>query len=305
MAGIGEGFALLSAFGFAAASTTVAKSAGKGPRGDNGAFLSVIMSTASAFAIWLLLRDPAGPLLPAQNALPGIAWFALSGILTIMLGRALLFKSIEYLGAIRASAIKRLNPFFSVLLAAFVLGESISLLAGAGTALIVISLLVLIRRSMAQAQVKTAGRAGATPMAYLFGPLSALAYSFGYVARKFGLFYVPDSNFGTFVGAAAALLSYALGALIWDKYRRDFTGVFRNVTRWQFLAAAFISVGQLSQFAALYYIDLSRAVMIGSLEIFIAMFLAVYVMRTERRPEPIILIAAVMATFGALLVGLG
>jgi drug/metabolite transporter (DMT)-like permease len=304
MAGIGEGFALLSAFGFAAASTTVAKSAGKGPKGDNGAFLSVIMSAGSAFVIWLMFRDP-GPLLPAQNALPGMAWFALSGILTIMLGRALLFKSIEYLGAIRASAIKRLNPFFSVLLAALILGESISLLAAAGTALIVISLLVLIRRSMAQAKGKTASGAIATPIAYVFGPLSALAYSCGYIARKFGLAHVPDSNFGTFVGAAAALLAYAVGALIWDKYRRDLTGVFKNVTWWQFLAAAFISIGQLSQFAALYYIDLSRAVMIGSLEIFISMFLAVYVLRTERRPEAMILIAAVIATFGAVLVSIG
>ena len=53
-----------------------------------------------------------------------------------MLGRLSLFKSIEFAGVVRASTIRRLMPFLSLILAWILLGEVISGLAGVGMGLI-------------------------------------------------------------------------------------------------------------------------------------------------------------------------
>jgi drug/metabolite transporter (DMT)-like permease len=65
------------------------------------------------------------------------------------------------------------------------------------------------------------------------------------------------------------------------------------------------SAGQLSQFAAIQHIEVSRAVMIASAEIFLSMFLAVYVLKTEKRPDAATLLAAAMAMLGVVLVAAG
>jgi len=90
-----------------------------------------------------------------------------------------------------------------------------------------------------------------------------------------------------------------------DRYRGAFMGVFRNATRWQFTAGIFASAGQLAQFAAIQHIEVSRAVMIASSEIFLSMFLAVYVLKTEKRPDALTLLAAALAMLGVILVAAG
>jgi drug/metabolite transporter (DMT)-like permease len=306
----GELYALMAAVFFAVAGVTVAKGSGQGA-GDNGALLSIVMTVIAAALVWLptasMARIPAAP----EAAMAGVAWFALSGLLAVFLGRTLLFQSIAYLGAIRASTLFRLNPVFSVLLAALILGETIGGVAGAGMLLILVSFALLLRRSLASflpGRVRQPGGADgepASPWHYAYGPASALSYSLSNVVRKHALNIIPDSNLATFVSALAGLVSFALAALFVERYRAAFRGLIRNATRWQVAAGVFSSAGQLSQFAAIQHIEVSRAVMISSTEIFFSMFLAVYVLKTEPRPEPLTLLAAVMAMLGVVLVAAG
>jgi drug/metabolite transporter (DMT)-like permease len=303
MAGIGEALALVSGFSFAAGSVAVAKGS-RTTGGDNGALLSVIVTALAAAGVWIVLaQDPLEPF-GRRGFLLGAGWFALSGVLTIVLGRALLYRSIGHLGAVRASAIKRLNPFFSVFLAALLLGEAITPLEMAGIALIGASFVVLIRESL-DGRAKAVSRVSHPGLlTYSYGPASALCYALGYIARKSGLDFVPDSNFGTLVGALAGLFSYFLAAALWSTSRETLAGVFADATRWQFVAAIFVSVGQLAQFAAIRYIEISRVVMISSLEIFFAMLLSVYVLRTETRPSLTTILAAITAVAGAMTIAL-
>jgi drug/metabolite transporter (DMT)-like permease len=111
MAGWGEALALLGAVAFAGSGAVVAKGATQKGSGDNGALLSVIITAVAAGGIWLATPAMAIPVLQSECLL-GSAWFALSGFVTIFLGRSLLYQSIGYLGATRASAVRRLNPFF-------------------------------------------------------------------------------------------------------------------------------------------------------------------------------------------------
>jgi drug/metabolite transporter (DMT)-like permease len=304
--GVGEGLALLSGFSYAAASVAIAKSA-QGKGGDNGALLSIFVTVLMSFVVWVASQAISG----AANqyySLRGIGWFAFSGLLTIVIGRALFFESIARLGAIRASAVNRLNPFFSVLLAATVLGERLAPASLVGMAIIAASFILLVHGMLSMRQTGgAAGPSGETISisAYVFGPASARAYALGYITRKIGLDYVPDSSFGTLVGAAVGLATYLTTALFVDRYRDAVHKILSDTTRWHVMAAVLISVGQLAQFGAIKYIEVSRVVMITSTEVFISMFLSVYIFRTEARPDIRTIFAAALASIGVVLITIG
>jgi drug/metabolite transporter (DMT)-like permease len=300
----GEALALLAAVLFAASGTAVAKGVSeRGGRGDNGALLSILITVVMAAALWAVTLG-SGPLAASRAALAaGVWWFAVSGLLAVFLGRTLLYQSIAYVGAIRASMLMRLHPFFSVLLAAVILGETISGTAGFGMLLILLSFALLLRRAFA------AGERGqetdASPADYAYGPASAVSYALGSITRKHALGLVPDSSFGTLVSALAGLASVAAAALFMKRYRDAFSGLFRNASGWQWAAGIFSSGGQLSNFAAIQHIEVSRAVMITSAEIFLSLIFAVYVLRTEKRPDGRTLLAGAVAMTGVALVAVG
>jgi drug/metabolite transporter (DMT)-like permease len=144
--------------------------------------------------------------LPALHAIT-VLWFAGAGNLTIFIGWVFLYASVQHLGAVRASAVKRLNPLFSVMLGVLLLGESFDVAILIGMLLIGSSFAVLIRQSLKARGAEQEGGAGqaADPswgvtlanLGFFYGPVSALAYAFGCVARKQGLILMPDPTFGT------------------------------------------------------------------------------------------------------------
>src|SRR5690606_23113458 len=137
-----------------------------------------------SFAIWGLMGLSSGWSPISATAL---AWFALAGLLTIFFGRVFLYASIQHLGAVKASAIKRLNPFFSVLLGVLLLGEPLNPEWLTGMALICASFYVPVRqalRSGRSPEGRTAGPGALERLknlGYLYGPVSAFAYASGYV----------------------------------------------------------------------------------------------------------------------------
>jgi drug/metabolite transporter (DMT)-like permease len=303
----GEALALLAAFFFAGSGVAVAKGVAHGGRhGDHGALLSILLTVLMAAAMWLATSGGGVVAVSGSALYWGIWWFVVSGVLTVFFGRTLLYQSIAYVGAIRASMLLRLNPFFSVLLAAVLLGEAVSGTAGMGMALILLSFGLLLRRTF-RPNSEGASRPETRPslLHYVPGPASAFSYALGNVARKHALFIVPDSHFGTLVSALAGLVSFAGAALFVRRYRNSFLNLVRDTTRWQVAAGVCASAGQLSQFAAIKHIEVSRAVMISSSEIFLSMFLAIYVLKTEKRPDAVTLGTAAMAMLGVVLVAAG
>jgi drug/metabolite transporter (DMT)-like permease len=306
---LGELLALGAAVLFALSNVTIALGNNRdNTKGGNGALLSVFISAAIAAVIWPVLGSPPSDLPSQEETLRALGWFTVAGVLSTFLGRDLLYKSIHGLGVVQASAVKRLNPFFSVLLAALILGEVISLSSGSGIGLIAVSFGLLVRESLLRTRENTAtGGADKGPglLDYLYGPGSALAYAFAYITRKFGLEGISDAILGTFVGAIAGIACYYAAALFSSRYRASVLGVFSRANRWQVMAGVFMSLGQLALFGAIHHADVSRVVMIASLEIFITIFMSVYVIRIERRPSPTTLVAAVLATAGVILIAAG
>lgn len=302
---MGEWLALLSALCFAASNVTITRGVGADGQ-DNGAFLSILLTAGIAGALWLAQGVEQG--WPAPHPIAAL-WFAGAGVLTIFVGRVFSYASIQHLGAVRASVAKRLIPLFSIVLAVLLLGESFDLAMLIGMLLIGSGFAVLILQALKARVVERDGRAGAgTPswaaslgsLGFYYGPVSSLAYAFGYIARKQGLTLMPDAAFGTMLGSVVGGVVFVLVAQFVGSYR---TALRRTFTRFNplLLAAGVLSTaGQLFYFAALSHSTISRVAMISSIEAFLTIFLTVVVTRSFRQLNGPVLLAAALGVAGTM-----
>ena len=289
---------------FAAANISIGtKHQGHASRG--GAFLSICITFVLSFTVWLALGLQ-GEFEPLNGV--AVGWFAIAGILTALVGRIFLFASLRHLGAVKGAAIKRLNPLFSVLLGVWLLGEVISSQMALGMALIIASFVVLIRQSLQATREADAGLVPAgtlnriANLGYFHGPISALAYASGYVARKQGLLVMPDPVLGTMVGAVTGMVLFCLLATAITSLRSDVRATFTELNPWLWLAGLFTSFGQLSYFAALKYTSISKIALITSMEVLVTMFLTRVVLRSDGKLPPDVVLAAALGVIGTVLV---
>ncbi len=301
---MGELFALLSMTLFALTNLTVVRGH-DGKSRSGGAFMSILVTCLMATLVWLLLS--------AKNGWPDISreafgWFALAGFLTIFVGRVFVYASIQHLGAIKASTVKRLNPFFSVLLGVIVLGETISGPMFLGMFLIVASFAVLVRQAVFFAAEDSpqvtdqSAFARFVNLGYLYGPVSALAYASGYVARKYGMIELPDAAFGTMLGALTGIVFFVITAGFVKSYREDLVKTFTVFNKWYLLAGILSSFGQISYFTALNYIGISKIALITSMEVFMTMILSTLVFLNKEKLTADVIIAACLGFLGTVFV---
>ncbi|WP_212524345.1 DMT family transporter [Actibacterium sp. MT2.3-13A] len=288
--------ALGAAFAFAAANFCVSQTTRSG--GDKGTVFSVLVTLVMSAGVWL--AGGAGGI-EGGDPLAGVLWFAVAGVAAMVLGRTLLFSSVRQLGVARSSAVKRLNPFFSVLLASLLLGEALTGGELAGVVLIALSFGLLIHEALS----RSGDREARSIPAYGVGVAAALSYAFAYVARKYGLAAMDSPALGTFISALSGLLAFAVIACFSQRYRASFLGMFAFLDRWVVAASILMSAGQILFFAALAVAEVSTVAMIGSVEIFIAMFLSSVVFRSEPIPSLRVLVAAGFAMVGVIFVAIG
>jgi len=300
---LGQLLALLSAIAFAVGSVFVAKGAKGG--GDRGVLFSILVTMIFSCILWLLLEPGNIGQYGSERWWQGVAWFALAGILAMVFGRTLVYASIRYLGVTRSSSVKRLNPFFSVILAYIFLAEAITKWDIIGMCLIAVAFGLLVSSNTNHDLVSESQNDKLSPAHYLWGVGSALAYAFAYIARKHGIEATDTPVFGTMISAATGFVFFTIAAIFSKTWFDNLRRIFSNLNLWLFLAAIFVSMGQILQFSALYYETVSTVVMINSMEIFIASFLSVVIFRAERRPDIGTYIGAIIATAGVIIVAAG
>lgn len=302
---IGEALAFASAVAFAMGSVAVARGA-KVDSSESGVLLSILVTGTLAAVGWLAFGHS-----PAQLAATGsgfwtaMGWFCATGILATVWGRLALFQSVKFAGVVRATTVRRLTPFVSVLFAWALLGDVVTGLMGVGMLLMALSFVLLIVDS--RNRLDTAGLPEGADLTrgYTFGVICAVAYAASYISRKSGLDILPDAYFGAFIGSMAALAYYLCGCMVSSDYRAMVARTLTRPNSWQLVAAFCISAGQISQFMALTHTTVSRVAIINSVEIFISFYLAVFLFRTERWPPPVIVVATLVATAGIVTVVVG
>jgi drug/metabolite transporter (DMT)-like permease len=322
---IGELLALLAAFSFGCANVMVKR--GVTPQSvDNGAFLSVLITFVLAGIITItrgLFQD--WTLFTAK----GIGWFVLAGILTAFLGRTLLFSSIQHLGSVRASAIKRLNPLFTVLIGVLFLHDSLNSMIIIGMIMILGSSAILMyesfisyrraKREEAATNEKTVvlseeasnknlwvkGFQLLASLGYMYGVVSALAYSVGYVVRKEGLEEIPDPFFGTMIGALVGIMIFLILSLVKKQYRKSIRLTFTSFRPWLFAAGTATSLGQILYFSALTYSDVSRVAIIASTDVIFTLILSSLIFKTHEGITRTVFFTSVIAMTGAVFIVIG
>jgi drug/metabolite transporter (DMT)-like permease len=301
---VGVTFALLSMTLFSIANITVIRGF-DGKTRSSGAFLSIVITFVLSLAIWLfqVSRNGWSPV-----SVTAVAWFALAGVLTIFIGRVFLYASIQRLGAVRASAIKRLNPFFSVLLGVLLLGEAVTRPMLAGMILIAIGFAVLVRQSLQASSGQADSPSGKgvfhrmLNLGYLYGPVSAFAYASGYVARKEGLLILPDAALGTMIGALTGIIVFTATACLLRNYRDDLRQTFTTFNPWLWVAGVMSSLGQICYFVALSYSSISKISLITSMEVFVTIFLSMVIFRSKEKLTFDVIIAGLLGTAGTVFV---
>ncbi len=301
---MGEVLAIVSMTLFALTNLTVVRGH-DGKSRSSGAFLAIAITFLVSGLIWLASVLQNG--WPEMN-LEAVKWFAIAGFLTIFIGRVFVYASIQHLGAIKASAVKRLNPFFSVMLGVLVLGETISGPMALGMVLILLSFVVLVRQAVMFAgdAERIAERHSLirriANLGYLFGPISAFAYASGYVARKFGMEILPDAAFGTMVGALSGIVFFVIASGFIRSYRDDLKRTFTVFNKWFLAAGILSSFGQICYFAALKYIGISKIALITSMEVFMTMILSTLVFLNKEKLTADVIIAACLGFLGTVFV---
>lgn len=302
---MGDLLALLAAVCWSAANVTIARGAG-GKGDDNGAFLSILLTAALAALVWLIGGLSGVWLAPVAA---GVFWFAVAGALTIFIGRVFFHSSIQWLGAIRGSSVKRLAPFFSVLLGVLLLGEPLSWTVVGGMSLIFAGFGVLIQESMASGD-----RSGRLPRGVpsikalkvwtnpglAYGAISALAYATGNIARKYGLLEMPDPAFGAMMGSLVGAALFLLTSVFAGDYRHAVRSTFTRFNPWLFVAGLMASAGQLLFFVAIDYSTVSRAALIASSEVFMTMGLTATVFRGREKLSRAAMFAALLGVLGTM-----
>lgn len=298
---MGELYALGSALCFSISNVTITRGAPRGAA-DNGAFLSLLLTTAIAGACWAGLGAARG-FAPVTGT--ALLWMAAAGVLTAFVGRVFLFESIQRLGPVRATAVKRLNPLFALLLGVVVLGEAITGWGLAGVLLVLASFALLVHAQLAQRRPATESGSAwrqLLNLGYLYGPVSALGYALGYLLRKWGLRETPDPFLGAMVGTLVGTALFLVAARFSGAYRAAVVATFRSPNRWLFAAGVAASLGQILYFAALNVSPMSRVALIVSLEVFSTMLFSVLLL--GERLTGRVALAATIGFAGAALLAL-
>lgn len=288
----GDALALASCACFALSNICVARGARPGAE-DNGAFVSLLITTAIAGGLWAALGAARGFEPVTARAL---AWFAGAGVFTAFIGRVFFYAAIERVGAMRSSTTKRLIPFFAVLLGVAVLGERLTAGMAAGVVLIAASFGVLLRsgaRRDGDGAPRARLRAG-----YAYGAVSALGYATGYLLRKMGLADAPDALLGAAVGCLTGALLFVATAAFRDEYARAVRATFARPSAWLIAAGVLSTFGQVAYFAALGVSPMSRVALITSIEVFITLFLGAAFLRRREAVTPALVLAAVLGVAG-------
>lgn len=264
----GEGFALLAALAYGLAGVTITK--GKSTaRGDNGVFLSVVLTAAVSGVLWLGWGQVTFAALATVGAVEPVAVFIAAGLFSMVLGRTTMYRATEQIGPVAASLLRRLTPVIALPIGIMFLAEVPGPQTYLGAGLVIAAVMIYIG--------KPAQDPGEfTRLGWLLGVGSAGFYAVSYVLRSHGLDQLPDAALGTFIGAIAGMTYMTGVAIIGTNPMVRLRNLFMDHGPWHWLTAFTLSAGQISQFFALKSASVVVVATLGSLEVFFTAILGAF-----------------------------
>ena len=296
LAMIGEALALLGAGAYGLAGLAILRGQVTA-RGDNGVFLSVVVTAALSFLLWLAAGRVPLHALTGGGARPSLGFFALAGLASIVLGRMTMYRATAQLGAVRTSLLRRLTPVFAILFAYGLLGEVPGAATLLGGAVILGGVLIYLAPATGGARPLPL-----RPRGLVIGAASALFYALSYILRRLGLDGLPDAALGTCLGALTGCV-WMLAAALWSG--RGVRTLVLDLGPWHWLAAGALSLGQVLQFFALQSASVAAVSILGALEVVFTALLILLFQPSEPVARGRFLLAAALAMAGTAVLMLG
>lgn len=311
---MGEVFAFMAMFGYGFSAVLIKKGTmsnnGQSNSAANGAFLSMLLTFLMTGFIWVILFILSDR--PPINT-AGIICFFIAGVLSVFIGRTFLYAAIDYLGSVRVSAVEKLSPFFTIIIAVVILNEPITTAIVLGGLCIFIGLSLMFLQNIQmqveqgvtlqkkkEKQEKPSVVRKLTHIGYCFGIIASLSYAFGHTFRKEGLIHLPDPFLGTALGALVGILLYLIFAIFNKKYRDTVISTFTTFNLWLFLAGISLSFGQTMLFVAINYTEVSRVVLIISAETIVTICASIWIFKTKEGITRLTIFAALLMLVGAI-----
>lgn len=265
----GEVLALLSAVFYGLAGVAISR--GKvHSAGDNGVFLSVLVTCALTLCLWSIWGDVSLRQLMTRDSAWGLILFALAGICATVLGRMTMYRATERIGVVKASLFRRLIPVFSLPCGLLLLGEWPDWQVLSGGTLIMLGVLCYQVLPSRVPRIRD-------PAGDLIGIASALFYALSYAFRRMGLQDIPDPLFGTLLGALVGLAWFTLAAAFSAAPASSFRRLLCDRSPWHWTTALSLGIGQTLQFVALGHAPVSAVAVLGALDLFFsAAFIALF-----------------------------
>jgi len=256
----GEILALCSAFFYGVAGVTISRSK-RNARGDNGVFLSIVVTFAMTFVLSLVWGGPSLSQLTTWNGAVSLALFAMAGFFSTVLGRVTMYRATERIGSVKAALFRRLIPVFAVPSGLVFLGERPEHQVLVGGSIILLGV-------VGYQLLSPRGPRSGFSVGEVIGIASAVFYAVAYSLRRMGLEYIADPLFGTLVGALVGLVWFLIAAAVSDTRTSAFQRLVCDHGRLHWATALSLGLGQILQFAALGKASVSVVAVLGALDLF-------------------------------------
>lgn len=176
---------------------------------DSDVSAATLIQQAAILFTLILFTLMEGSVAPGQVSTLAICVFIAIGIVGAYLGRTLFVKSVDQIGATRAQLVNNTSPLVTVLLAALLLGERLTVTVLLGVILIVSGIFFI---PAAESQL---GRAPAKRILTLTSILATLCYGLVPVMKKFATDNGGSPMLGALtIHATGLLLLLTLGSLL-------------------------------------------------------------------------------------------
>ncbi len=223
---------------------------------------------------------------------PELLIFVLVGLIQPGGTRFLAYLSVEKVGVAVTSPIRATTPLFSSLMAIAVLGEQLTPAVGAGTALVVVGIIVLSLREE---------KSGAWLNILVTLPLlSAFVAGSTQVIRKVGLAQITLPILGAAVTTGTSLVAVAVSLSVsrkWSAVTFD-----RRSLGWFLLAGCAVTLGVASIYMSLYLSDVVIVAPLSSLSPLYSLVLSAVFLREEEVITVRKVVAAVLIVLGVVLI---
>ena len=261
----------------------------KGLAHGNPITATVISLAINVLSFWsfVLIVVP-----PDQILRPELWIFVLVGLIQPGGTRFLAYMSVEKVGVAVTSPIRATTPLFSSLMAIAVLGEQLTPAVGAGTALVVLGIILLSLR-----EEKT----GAWMNILVALPLlSAFVAGSTQVIRKIGLAQITLPILGAAVTTGTSLIAVAVSLSVSRKWS---TVTFdRRSLGYFLLAGCAVTLGVASIYMSLYLSDVVIVAPLSSLSPLYSLVLSAVFLRGEEVITVRKVVAAVLIVLGVVLI---